>query len=44
MFTLHAGRSFGSGFYGFQTSLYLEVGWLRGDSRASLSGPLADMN
>jgi len=44
MFTLHGGRTFGSGFYGFTTSLYLEVGWLRGDSRASYSGPFENVD
>ncbi len=40
MYTLHVGRSWGSGFYGFATSVYLEVGYLNGDTDVSYSGPL----
>jgi hypothetical protein len=40
MYTLHVGRSWGSGFYGFATSVYLEVGYLNGDTNVSYDGPL----
>jgi len=40
MYTLHVGRSWGSGFYGFATSVYLEVGYLDGDTDVSYNGPL----
>jgi len=40
MYTLHVGRSWGSGFYGFATSVYLEVGYLNGDTDVSYNGPL----
>jgi len=43
MYTLHVGRSWGSGFFGFSSSLYLEVGYLNGDTNLSYSGPLDDL-
>ena len=44
MYTLHVGRSWGSGFSGFSTSLYLEVGYLNGDTDISYNGPLNDID
>jgi hypothetical protein len=38
MYSLHLGRNFGDGFYGFNTTAYLEVAYLDGDTDVSFDG------